>query len=92
MVHKKIGDNKISNKARKFLKAYVNNSNYSYVPNSKCELYKIDNHEQKYSDNQNYIKWKKMEIETIYKMKELPLSMAVDFYKIMESIVFINKV
>lgn len=45
MVHKKIGDNKISNKARKFLKAYVNNSNYSYVPNSKCELYKIDNHD-----------------------------------------------
>ena len=25
-----------------------------------------------------------MEIETIYKMKELPLFMAIDFYKMME--------
>lgn len=62
MVHKKIGDNKISGKARKFLKAYVNNSNYLFVPNSKCELYKIDNHDlcimfyhDKDSDNKSII-------------------------------------
>lgn len=45
MIHNKIGDTKSNKKAYKFLKAYVENSDYEFVHNCRNEIYKLDGDE-----------------------------------------------